>query len=135
PHIDCSTNITATTAAGASNAFVTFSFGATDDCGLAFTNCSRVSGSSFDLGTTTVTCAAMDTAGNSTNCSFDVIVQQAAPEVHDLAIVRLKVPKAINLKGAATNQIKRLVEQIQNRSPHDETITNLGALLSVTLSN
>src|SRR5439155_16010271 len=60
--------ITASAAAGTSNAFVTFSFDASDNCGLAFTNCSPVSGASFDLGTTTVTCAAIDTAGNSTNC-------------------------------------------------------------------
>jgi hypothetical protein len=38
--------------------------------------CAPASGSSFDLGTTTVTCTATDAAGNAAHASFDVTVRQ-----------------------------------------------------------
>jgi PKD repeat protein len=40
---------------------------------------SRAPGSYFPLGTTTVTCRATDTAGNSDSCSFDIVVNDATP--------------------------------------------------------
>lgn len=44
---------------------------------------------------------------------------------HDLAIVRLKAPKTINLNAATPALTKRVVIQVQNRSAHKETVPNL----------
>ncbi len=43
---------------------------ATDDCGVMSVVCNPPSGSSFPAGTTTVTCTATDTTGNTARCSF-----------------------------------------------------------------
>ena len=47
-------------------------------------SCAPASGSSFAVGTTTVTCAAQDAAGNAATSTFSVIVRQAphAPEIY-----------------------------------------------------
>jgi len=45
---------------------------ATDNCPGVMTSCTPPSGSSFSLGTTTVTCTATDTSGNTATCSFTV---------------------------------------------------------------
>ncbi len=54
---------------------------ASDNCPGVSTNCSPASGSSFPLGTTTVTCTATDVANLTANCSFTVtvIVNQFMP--------------------------------------------------------
>lgn len=55
---------------------VTFSVTATDECDPAPTVvCVPPSGSSFPWGTTTVSCTATDAAGNTTSCSFQVVVE------------------------------------------------------------
>ncbi len=136
PTITCPANVNVAAPAGQSNVVVNFSAPtAGDNCPGVTTFCTPPSGSTFDLGTTTVTCAAVDTSANTNTCTFNVIVSEAPPEVHDLAIIRLKVPKNINLKGAEPSLTKRVVVQIQNRSPHNETITNLSELVQVTLTN
>lgn len=45
-----------------------------DNCGATTTVCVPASGSVFPVGTTTVTCTATDTAGNTATCSFTVTV-------------------------------------------------------------
>jgi len=45
---------------------------ATDDCGTPNVVCLPPSGSAFPLGTTTVTCTATDSTGNTATCSFTV---------------------------------------------------------------
>jgi len=62
-------------------------------------------------------------------------VQGGAPGTHDLAVIKLKAPKTINLKTTKPPVTKRVIVQIQNRSPHPEIISNLTDLVSVTLSN
>jgi hypothetical protein len=47
---------------------------ATDNCPGVTVVCNPKSGSSFNVGTTTVTCTATDAAGNQTSCSFQVLV-------------------------------------------------------------
>ena len=65
-------NVQATTAAGAS---VTYSASARDLVDGAVTpSCSPASGSTFPVGTTTVTCSARDTRGNTRSGSFTVTV-------------------------------------------------------------
>jgi hypothetical protein len=53
---------------------------AADDCdGPLQADCDAPSGSFFPLGSTTVTCTAVDAAGNRSSCSFEVQVVDAAP--------------------------------------------------------
>src|SRR6185369_14904141 len=51
---------------------VTFTITATDNCPGVTTVCTPASGSCFPVGTTTVTCTATDTSGNTATCSFTV---------------------------------------------------------------
>jgi hypothetical protein len=53
---------------------------ATDNCGVTMTS-THSPGDYFPVDTTTVTYTAEDAAGNSSTCSFDVIVQAASPPV------------------------------------------------------
>jgi len=60
---------------------------ASDNCGVLSVVCSPASGSTFSIGTTTVTCTATDTATpvhNSSNCIFTVHVKTAAEVIQDL---------------------------------------------------
>jgi hypothetical protein len=54
---------------------VTFSPKATDNCPDVSADCEPPSGSVFPIGTTTVTCTATDTSGNTADCAFAVVVQ------------------------------------------------------------
>src|SRR5262249_3010878 len=45
---------------------------ASDNCSLMSVACNPPSGSTFPIGTTTVTCTATDAAGNMSSCSFTV---------------------------------------------------------------
>ena len=57
---------------------------------------------------------------------------------HDLAVLSVKSPKAVKLKDVGPPLTKRVKVEIQNLSPHSETISNLSVLadlVSVTLSN
>lgn len=57
---------------------------------------------------------------------------------HDLAVLSVKPPRNITLKSSSPTSTKRVKVRIQNRSPHNETFTNLtqlASLVSVTLSN
>ena len=53
---------------------VNFSPTASDNCSGVTTSCNPPSGSIFPIGTNAVTCTASDTSGNTTNCTFKVIV-------------------------------------------------------------
>ena len=71
--------VEATSAAGA---VATFSASASDLVDGALTPiCAPASGSTFALGTTTVTCTATDAAGNTGSASFDVTVEDTTPPV------------------------------------------------------
>jgi uncharacterized repeat protein (TIGR01451 family) len=76
PTISCPANITRANDTGLCSAVVSFSATASDNCPGATANCSPASGSTFPKGTTTVTCSATDTSGNTsaTTCSFTVTV-------------------------------------------------------------
>ncbi|WP_226673453.1 SBBP repeat-containing protein [Rossellomorea aquimaris] len=81
PVISCSNSITVFVSSNESGTTVTYPDPVvTDNCpGSTFT-CSPASGSFFPIGTTAVTCTAMDEAGNTSSCSFDVVVLQQQPE-------------------------------------------------------
>ncbi len=59
---------------------VTFMATATDDCPVTFSY-SPASGSSFPIGTTTVTATATDSYGESSTCTFEVVVSDSDPPV------------------------------------------------------
>jgi outer membrane protein assembly factor BamB len=88
------------TAKGTSSrgAAVTYSVSATDPDDTAAVSCSPASGSVFPIGTTTVSCTATDTAGNSTSGSFLVVV--SAPSA-DCNLAHYPSSKGVlNLKNA-----------------------------------
>lgn len=78
PAISCPPNMTVDEKpAGSGSANVNFNVTATDNGGAATVSCNPASGSSFNIGTTTVTCIATDQSGNTSECSFDVTVKEA----------------------------------------------------------
>jgi len=79
PTITCPGNITTNAAPNQSSQIVTFAPTVTDSCGLSTTSgCTPPSGSSFPTGATTVTCSAINAAGNTASCSFTVTVTESA---------------------------------------------------------
>ena len=78
PTIACPANVTAVSAVACppkTSTAVTYTAPtATDNCPGVTTACIPASGSTFPVGTTTVTCTATDTAGNTATCSFTVTV-------------------------------------------------------------
>lgn len=78
PSISCPANIQVANTVASCSVPVEFAASASDNCSGADVECSPVSGSSFALGTTTVSCTATDGAGNATSCSFTVTVTDAA---------------------------------------------------------
>jgi len=84
PSIVCPSNIVTDTVEGQCSATVNYATpNGTDNCaGTVNVVCVPASGSSFNVGTTTVTCTATDAAGNSANCSFTVMVtDDMAPSI------------------------------------------------------
>src|SRR5207244_2410878 len=82
PTVNCPANITAAECNNGSGG-TTVNYGtvtATDACaGTLTATCSPASGSTFPLGTTTVTCTAGDGHGNTGTCNFTVTVVDTQP--------------------------------------------------------
>src|SRR5262249_18565157 len=76
--LTCSSNIN-TTATSSSGAVVTFASSAIGGCSSPSVICNPPSGSTFPIGTNTVTCTASDACGGSTNCSFTIPVLPLPP--------------------------------------------------------
>jgi hypothetical protein len=81
PNITCPANILTNANRGQGSAVVQFAPAVSDNCPGASYVCAPPSGSSFQQGTTTVTCTATDTSGNTRACSFLVIVNDTEPPV------------------------------------------------------
>ncbi|HXF48734.1 MAG TPA: HYR domain-containing protein, partial [Verrucomicrobiae bacterium] len=84
PAVTCPANISVNAAAGQCAASVSYNASASDNCGPPITPavslaCNPSSGSSFPVGTTTVTCIATDGAGNKDTCQFTVTVNDNQP--------------------------------------------------------
>jgi hypothetical protein len=76
PTITCPANIAALTG-GPNQSSIVVNYpapAASDNCPGVTVQCNPASGSSFAVGTTTVTCTATDGAGNKSSCSFQVCV-------------------------------------------------------------
>ncbi len=75
PTLTCPGNITVgENPSGSGGAVVNYTASATDNCSTPSVVCSPPSGSTFPLGTTSVTCTAMDGSDNTATCSFQVSV-------------------------------------------------------------
>jgi len=75
PSITCPSNVTVVGTPGQPGAVVNYPAPtASDNCPGVTVLCSPASGSTFPVGTTTVTCTATDAAGNTATCSFTVTV-------------------------------------------------------------
>jgi hypothetical protein len=125
PTLTCPANITTT------NPVVNYSVTVADNCAVASTNFSIASGATFPLGTNPVTVIAADAAGNTSTCTFNVVVNELPATPHDLAVVKLKAPKNINLQGAEPSLTKFASVTIQNLSDHPETITSYAGLVTL----
>ena len=76
PHITCPGNLSLIADAGrTSKTNVTFTASATDNIAVTNVVCVPPSGSTFPLGTNTVTCTAADSSGNTAQCTFNVVVR------------------------------------------------------------
>ncbi|XP_070549860.1 hyalin-like [Ptychodera flava] len=83
PSLTCPANLTVEYDYGNTTAVVTFNTSASDNSGYSLdVTCSPPSGSTFESGTTEVTCTATDDASNEGSCTFFVTVQDTtSPEV------------------------------------------------------
>ena len=114
PTITCPSNITQCADNGACSAVVNFSVTGVDGCSTPVTVVANPpSGSNFPIGTTTVNATATDAAGNVSNCSFTVTVNdcenptvqcpaditQCSDQGQCGAVVTFSVPGADNCAG------------------------------------
>jgi len=83
PVLSAHVNVTVSNDPGLCSAVVTFTPStATDNCpGVGTVSCSPASGSTFPVGTTTVTCTVTDAHGNTQTSTFDVIVSDTEKPV------------------------------------------------------
>jgi HYR domain-containing protein/galactose oxidase-like protein len=80
PVITVPSNIVRLTDSGQCTAAITYNATAVDDCsGVETFSCSPASGSTFQIGTTTVTCTATDKKANASSASFTVSVTENVP--------------------------------------------------------
>jgi hypothetical protein len=147
-------------ATGPSGARVTYSVSATDNVDpQPSVNCRPPSGSTFRIGTTTVTCTATDNADNTATKAFPVVVKGAVGQLTDLtALVRslglahgtttsfvakletARTALAAGERGEACGSLKALVNHANAQSGKKLTVaqanrligeaTRIGAVLS-----
>ena len=84
PALNLPANIVTNTDPGLATAVVTYTFAPTDNVSVATGSCTPTSGSAFAIGTTSVNCTASDLAGNTSNGSFTVTVNDAEPPALNL---------------------------------------------------
>lgn len=71
------------------------------------------------------------------DCDGFVDEDNVCPPVpeHDLAVTTIIAPKTVTLKALVPNQSKQVTVQVQNRSPHNETINSLAGLVDLTVKS
>ena len=79
PTISCPANIVKPTDPNVCSAVVSFSATANDNCPGVTYSCNPATGSTFQKGTTTVTCTATDTSSHTASCQFTVTVNDTQP--------------------------------------------------------
>ena len=101
PTISCPADITVTESApGSGSAVVNYNVTANDNSGSFTLECSHPSGSTFDVGTTPVTCTATDSSNNSASCEFDVTVTATDTDCVLTTQAPIVVDSAANACGA-----------------------------------
>ncbi|MEM9681158.1 MAG: HYR domain-containing protein, partial [Bacteroidota bacterium] len=110
PTVDCPESIEVDAMPGACTAIVNFDVPYQDNCSDLNLVLSSNSGDAFDLGTTQVTATATDDSGNSSLCSFDIIVNTGTGI--DLTDLRLEPKCSYQLIDAPTLQDASLYEVV-----------------------
>lgn len=117
PVIHCPPDMLRPTDPGASNAVLRWTCSAVDNLPGCTATCTPSSGSAFAIGITTVVCSARDTAGNTANCMFTVMIVDLEPPVltvpanivavtapgQDIAMVHYTATVTDNVPGATVN--------------------------------
>ncbi len=85
---------------------------ASDNCSIASVTCSPVSGSTFAIGTTTVTCIATDGSGNTSTCSFTVKVKNAAEQAGDLTALVQNMPLESGIQASLAGKLQNALTSI-----------------------
>ena len=108
----CPADIVTTTDSGSCFATVTFALPtATDNCGGPVSvSCNPPSGSIFAIGTNPVVCTAIDTAGNSNLCVFNVVVQDPGNQVWPQATT-LTLVDSLGVQQASAQQCLTALDQ------------------------
>ena len=101
-----------------SGALVNYQMNATDNVAVASLTCTKKSGATFPITTTTVTCTATDAAGNHTSRSFDVTVLDAQAQMGDL----IQYILALGMPSGTTNPLVNQVEVAFNSSTSDNHV-------------
>ena len=119
PRLTLPGNLT-TEATGAAGAVVKYTATATDAVDGAVTpTCTPASGSTFGLGTVTVTCSASDNAGNGASDTFDVsVVDTTAPVLS----VKDIIAEATSPAGAAVSYSASAADLVDGSTPVSCTI-------------
>ena len=103
PSIQCAGDIVSNVVSPATSTIVTYPAPTVDDnCGVATNYCLPASGSSFSLGTNTVTCTAVDNSGNTNACLFTVTVQEGVCAV-DLTGTWTNLVQTCKVKNEVTS--------------------------------
>lgn len=105
-------------------ATVTYATGPTDNVGVTTASRIPTSGSTFPLGTTTVMCTAIDSAGNSGVGSFDVTI-----EVNPSVDILLRGIESLAERRGVEESLKaplRQVDDLINDSKHDNETGRAG---------
>ncbi len=107
--------------------------------GLVLSSAGTLSGTPGTMGASGFTVTATDANDCTGNRAYTLAINDAPPELHDLAVVKLKAPKKIKFSG--TPVIGKFSVGIQNNGAHDEvipdfaTLTNLVTVSVQSLSN
>ncbi|MFH1374559.1 MAG: HYR domain-containing protein [bacterium] len=80
PIAECPPDTTVDNDSGLCGAVVTFNTAVIDNCPASI-NCTHASGAFFDIGTTAVTCVAVDGSTNSDICTAEITVRDAEPPI------------------------------------------------------
>lgn len=119
PVINCPTNLPVVIEPGETNTVVNFTVSAGDNCSIASTNSTPPSGSTFAVGTNTVTTVATDASGNTNTCSFLIIVNRR-PTAGDDTLGAVE-------NGSATASLAKLLANDSDADGDTLTITGVSA--------
>jgi len=120
PSITCSSNLVVVVPLGQTNAVVNFSAPVvSDNCSVQSAACVPPSGSTFPLGTNTVTCTAVDGSSNTNTCLFQIVVTAVPPQA-DLALTA-----ASNVATASLNNAFSYTLVVTNKGPQDAVTARL----------